>query len=230
METVVCFLQTPKREDLKTCTSQKKLLFCTENQKQSVSLMSAKTRDKILTVATKLFGRYGFNKTSMDEIAKIARKAKGSLYYHFHSKEVLFTEVVKREMAQLKMDLTKICEDKKLTAQEKLKQYIVVRMNSIEHAVNYNETVRADFFEHFDFIDELRDEIDLWEKQQLRSIVLQGNEEGSFKELKDIEVGLETFIMLIKGMELSYFLKDTRTRNYPSFERVADILIYGVTR
>lgn len=192
--------------------------------------MSSNTRDKILTVATKLFGRYGFSKTSMDEIAKIARKAKGSLYYHFHSKEVLFTEVVKREMFQLKVELTKICDDKKLKATEKLKQYIVVRMNYIEYAVNYNETVRADFFEHFDFIDEIRDEIDNWEKEQLRAIVLQGNEEGTFKELRDIEVGLETFIMLIKGMELSYFLKNDRLQNYPSFERVADILIYGVTR
>jgi len=192
--------------------------------------MSSKTRDKILTVASKLFGRYGFNKTSMDEIAKIARKAKGSLYYHFHSKEVLFTEVVKREMSHLKVELTKICQDENLDAREKLKQYIVVRMNTIENAVNYNETVRADFFEHFDFIDELRNDIDNWEKEQLRAIVVQGNEEGTFKELKDIDVGLETFIMLIKGMELSYFLKDSRTQNYPSFERVADILIYGVTR
>ena len=39
------------------------------------------TRDKILSVANKLFSRFGFHKTSMDEIAKIARKAKGSLYY-----------------------------------------------------------------------------------------------------------------------------------------------------
>ena len=34
------------------------------------------TKDKILSVANKLFSRFGFHKTSMDEIAKIARKAK----------------------------------------------------------------------------------------------------------------------------------------------------------
>ena len=44
----------------------------------------------------------------MDEIAKIARKAKGSLYYHFHSKEILFTEVVKRELTNLQSVLSKI--------------------------------------------------------------------------------------------------------------------------
>ena len=51
------------------------------------------TKNKIVSVATKLFGRFGFHKTSMDEIAKIARKAKGSLYYYFASKEELFKEV-----------------------------------------------------------------------------------------------------------------------------------------
>ena len=35
------------------------------------------TRDKILSVANNLFSKFGFHKTSMDEIAKIARKAKG---------------------------------------------------------------------------------------------------------------------------------------------------------
>jgi len=56
------------------------------------------TRNKILSVANKLFSRFGFHKTSMDEIAKIARKAKGSLYYHFASKEELFKEVVSKEI------------------------------------------------------------------------------------------------------------------------------------
>lgn len=192
--------------------------------------MSDKTRDKILTVATKLFGRYGFNKTSMDEIAKIARKAKGSLYYHFHSKEVLFTEVVKKEMAILREELIKVIQNSSLSATEKLKQYIIVRMNYIEHAVNYNETVRADFFEHYDFIDELRNEIDRFEKNQLEIILLQGIKEGSFKEIDDLSVGLDTLIMLLKGMELTYFLKDSPEKANPPFEKVADILINGITQ
>ena len=63
------------------------------------------TKESILSVANKLFSRFGFHKTSMDEIAKIARKAKGSLYYHFASKEDLFREVVSIEMINLKNQL-----------------------------------------------------------------------------------------------------------------------------
>lgn len=192
--------------------------------------MSDKTRQKILTVATKLFGRYGFNKTSMDEIAKISRKAKGSLYYHYHSKEDLFTEVVKQELSKLREELIKIVQNKKVSATEKLKNYIVVRMNYIEHSVNYNETVRADFFEHYDFIDDLRADIDQFEKTQLEAILLQGIGEGVFKEPNDLTVGLDTIIMLLKGMELTYFLKDSPDVSNPPFEKVADILIHGVVK
>ena len=59
------------------------------------------TKDIIVSVANKLFSRFGFQKTSLDEIAKTARKAKGSIYYHFASKEELFIEVVSGEMSCL---------------------------------------------------------------------------------------------------------------------------------
>ncbi|RLD55437.1 MAG: hypothetical protein DRI97_09505 [Bacteroidetes bacterium] len=63
------------------------------------------TREKIVSVADRLFRRFGFQKTSMDEIARIARKAKGSLYYHFSGKEELFREVVQNEVNGMKSKL-----------------------------------------------------------------------------------------------------------------------------
>ena len=113
------------------------------------------TKDSILSVATRLFSRFGFHKTSMDEIAKIARKAKGSLYYHFASKEELFREVVSIEMTNLKNQLAIIVSNPDLNASEKIKNYLIKRMEILNSAANYHETLKADFFEHFDFIDDL---------------------------------------------------------------------------
>ena len=70
------------------------------------------TKDIILDVANRLFSRFGFYKTSMDEIAKTARKAKGSLYYHFASKEDLFKEVISKEMNNLKEQLAIIVNNR----------------------------------------------------------------------------------------------------------------------
>ncbi|MCK5337825.1 MAG: helix-turn-helix transcriptional regulator, partial [Bacteroidales bacterium] len=108
------------------------------------------TRDKILSVANKLFSRFGFHKTSMDEIARIARKAKGSLYYHFASKEDLFKEVVSKEIANLKVQLSVIVNNSDLSASGKMKAYLIKRMEILNDAANYHETIKADFFEHFD--------------------------------------------------------------------------------
>ncbi len=129
------------------------------------------TKHIIIKVADKLFSRFGFHKTSMDEIARIARKAKGSLYYHFASKEELFREVVSKEINKLKRELANVVDNPGLNASDKIKQYFVQRMVVLNESANYHETLKADFFEHFDFIDDLRTEFDKWEKANLKKII-----------------------------------------------------------
>ena len=187
------------------------------------------TRDKILSVANKLFSRFGFHKTSMDEIAKIARKAKGSLYYHFASKEELFTAVVSTEIENLKIQLSVIINDKTLRADEKIKRYLVKRMEILNTAANYHETLKADFFEHFSFIDNLRNELDIWEKEQIQKIIYQGVDEGIFEARNgDIDVLLDVFIMVLKGLEIPFFLQNKYNDLHPYFDDLLKILIKGL--
>ncbi len=186
------------------------------------------TRDKILSVANRLFSRFGFHKTSMDEIAKIARKAKGSLYYHFASKEDLFTEIVNKEILNLKNQLTKIIVDNDLSASEKIKKYLINRMAILNDAANYHETLKADFFEHFDFIDTLRNELDEWEKDSLRTIILEGIDNKEFVAIGDIDVLLDVFIMVLKGLEIPFFLQNKYEKYSPHFEGLMEILTKGL--
>ncbi|GAB1366144.1 TetR/AcrR family transcriptional regulator [Candidatus Cloacimonadaceae bacterium] len=54
-------------------------------------------RQIILETASKLFSRYGFNKTSLDEIAAKAQIAKGTVYYYYANKEELFMAAVEKK-------------------------------------------------------------------------------------------------------------------------------------
>jgi AcrR family transcriptional regulator len=54
----------------------------------------AQTRTAILKAAQDLFGAQGFAATSMDQIAQAGGVAKGAVYHHFPSKELVFEAVL----------------------------------------------------------------------------------------------------------------------------------------
>jgi len=187
------------------------------------------TREIILSTAAKLFSRYGFYKTSMDEISKMSRRAKGSLYYHFPSKELLFKEVVASEIENLKSQLAPVVNDFSLYANEKLKKYLTLRMEILNESENYKETLKADFFEHFDFIDDLRKDLDNWEKVQMRNIILQGVKENIFADMGDkLEVMLDVFVMVQKSLETPFLLQGKFEDFHPYFDDLLSILIKGL--
>ncbi len=187
------------------------------------------TRDKILSVANRLFSRFGFHKTSMDEIAKIARKAKGSLYYHFASKEDLFREVVSKEIENLESSLSKIVKSNEPSASKKLSKYLIKRMEVLNDAANYHETLKADFFEHFDFIDDLRKEFDEWEKENIKIIIQEGVESKEFEDVQNMDILMDVFLMVLKGLETSFFLQNKYVKYSRYFEDLIQILTKGLS-
>lgn len=81
---------------------------------------STETKTRILKVATELFSHFGYLKTSLDEIARDARIAKGTIYYHFRNKEDLFLEAVRNKAEEffqvLKLELDSVADfEDKLT-------------------------------------------------------------------------------------------------------------------
>ena len=55
-------------------------------------------RERVLVVALEVFGRYGFRKASMDEIARSADISRQGLYLRFASKDALFRAAVRQEL------------------------------------------------------------------------------------------------------------------------------------
>jgi AcrR family transcriptional regulator len=60
--------------------------------------MDRAKKDSILLEAAKCFARFGFKKTSIDDIAKQAGVAKGTVYLAAESKEDLYYQVLNREV------------------------------------------------------------------------------------------------------------------------------------
>ncbi len=62
--------------------------------------MAGERRDAILDAAAGVFLRYGFKKTSMDDLARAAGLSRQGLYLHFETKEAIFGDTVLRIVAQ----------------------------------------------------------------------------------------------------------------------------------
>lgn len=61
-----------------------------------------KTKRKIFETSMKLFAEKGYDATSIEEITATVGVAKGTLYYHFSSKEEIFNFLVEEGMKLLK--------------------------------------------------------------------------------------------------------------------------------
>lgn len=180
-------------------------------------------KDQIIESATKYFSKYGFHKTTMDEIAKNIHKAKGALYYYFKNKEELFNEVLKKELGTLKDALLKIVHSNN-NALTILTDYMLTRFKLLSKAVNYHETLKADFFERYHFVKDVRDDFDSFEQVQLTTIIEKGNVEG-YLNVKNIGPTVDVAMMIIKSIEIPLFLQE----KYELYENTLRDLINMIT-
>jgi AcrR family transcriptional regulator len=61
--------------------------------------------ERILDAAAKLIAQYGYDKTTISDVAEAAGVSKGAVYLHWTSKEELFDALIVREMQRLLADL-----------------------------------------------------------------------------------------------------------------------------
>jgi AcrR family transcriptional regulator len=74
----------------------------------------------VLTAALEVFGRYGFRKTSMDEVARSADISRQGLYLYFASKEALFRAAVRQELDTALSDASRCLNEEGATLDQRV--------------------------------------------------------------------------------------------------------------
>src|SRR3981189_3695406 len=77
-------------------------------------------REAILMAATAIFLRYGFKKTSMDDVARAAGVSRQGLYLYFDTKDLLFREALQHLMSHLISAARAAAEDGNLSLRDRL--------------------------------------------------------------------------------------------------------------
>ncbi|KOP66119.1 TetR family transcriptional regulator [Bacillus sp. FJAT-18019] len=160
-------------------------------------------RDLILDKAKELFIQRGYAATSMDELVKYTGASKGSIYYHFESKEDLFVKL----LAKQNQDWMESWNEKKarfVSFEEKL-------YGIAEHMVDDFQNPLTKIAEEF-YINQPENKSLLSEmlaivqgpRRLYREILTEGAQEGRIPA-EDVDEISVVFASLLDGMSVSYF-------------------------
>lgn len=138
------------------------------------------TRRKIMSSAVNLFARNGYHSTTMEMIAEEAGLGKGTLYWHFASKEDLYRGIIQAGLQEYSSFVENL-QGKELTYEEKIRAIIKFKIRFYLRHKPLASVIMAN-------LDELGADFKkrMWQEQRknnqtLANIFLQGKEEGVFK-------------------------------------------------
>ncbi|MDE6272441.1 MAG: TetR/AcrR family transcriptional regulator [Muribaculaceae bacterium] len=191
--------------------------------------MVSKTREKFIEVARQLFARKGVENTTMNDIASASDKGRRTIYTYFKNKKDIYNAVVESESDKLLMNLRLIVA-KPISAEEKLKEYIACRFETMREIVHRNGSLTAGFFRDLRKVDRARRQISKKEVALVREILEEGVEKGEF-EVPDISATAIIVIHTIQGLDVTYIrdaLSDKGIDQETLSESFSRMLLHGI--
>nr|WP_249435793.1 TetR/AcrR family transcriptional regulator [Paenibacillus sp. Marseille-Q4541] len=153
-----------------------------------------------------MFSQKGYNATSMEEVCKVTGRSKGSIYYHFKSKEEMFMYLIKLNNEEW-MEAWMGKEAAYVTTREKLfalaDHYVDDMNNPLSHAINEfmsSQVVTESM---------LNDMLELTRLPYItyEQLITRGMERGELKKDSSSDV-MYVLTGLFNGMSMLYYEKD----------------------
>jgi AcrR family transcriptional regulator len=89
--------------------------------------LAKERKEEIIRAASKRFSRHGFNKTTLEEIARDVRIGKPTIYHYFSSKDELFYGAVSFQSTQFIEDIKAIFNNQDLPVGARLLEYFAYK-------------------------------------------------------------------------------------------------------
>jgi AcrR family transcriptional regulator len=90
-------------------------------------MQTVEVREAILDAANDFPARFGYQKMTVDDLAQAVGIGKGSIYFHFCSKEEIDLSHIDRVVERLKVEL-KVIAKKKVSPEERIRQMLMKRV------------------------------------------------------------------------------------------------------
>lgn len=185
-------------------------------------------REQIIESARQIFSKYGFRKTTMDEVARSVNKGKSSIYYYFTSKEEIYKAVIEKEAIILRDEIHNALSDVNDPV-EKVKVYVTVRMKTFIAMVNFYEAIKNEFLTHLDFINKIREKYDKEEMLLVEGILKEGVLQNKFN-IDNTEFAAIAIVTALKGLEIPLFKYNNQINLDDRMNHLLNILFFGIVK
>lgn len=187
------------------------------------------TRETIVNVARDIFSKYGFKKTTMDDIAHACRKGKSSIYYYFKNKDEVFQAVVEKEIIVLRSKIF-LAMSETDDVKEKLKAYILTRMTGFEKMINFYNAIKNEYLTQFEFIEHIRLRYDKEEISIIQQILNEGVKNDIFS-IEDTNLAAIALFTAMKGFEIPFFVFGTEDSTIElRLDKLLEMLFNGILK
>jgi AcrR family transcriptional regulator len=185
-------------------------------------------RESILKIAQDIFSKYGYKKTTLDDIANAVRKGKSSLYYYFKSKEDLFQAVIMKEVDLLAKELDRVI-NRNTEPVDKLRDYMLTKITTFRNLANFYHALENDVTA-ISFINDVKHRYEQDEIRLIKRILIEGVRKGEF-EIYDFNLAAIGITMAIKGLEMPLSAGSYGNLNLErSVDVILKIICYGIMK
>lgn len=139
-----------------------------------------KTKRRIFLTAIKLFSEKGFDNAGIEEITAVSGVAKGSLYYHFETKEEIFDTLLDSGFKLLENSV-EIKFRHRETAEEKLKAIILILIKVVVLYEEFATVVVSNSLASNDRSVKCQKEVSNFCKR-IEEVIQEGMDNGEFKQ------------------------------------------------
>lgn len=186
----------------------------------------SKTKKKLIEVARELFAIRGKKEVTMNDIAEFSQKGRRTLYTYFKNKDEVYKAVIEDELFNI-VESLKIVSQKKIDPYEKLKEHIVVHLETMKRVVTRNGTLRADFFKDIYEVERTRKKIDKAELDLIKGILQEGVETGEFRKM-DVEIISIVILYALKGLEIPFIKQKISSEYKRNINDALEFIFQGI--
>ncbi|PZX20648.1 TetR family transcriptional regulator [Breznakibacter xylanolyticus] len=156
-------------------------------------------KDQLIEVAHQTFVRYGFKKTTLDDIAQKFGKGKTAIYYYFNSRDEIYRAVLDKEVTEA-LDMLRQATDKVTGDVEKIEAYVEVRLKLSGHTPLLNEAEHEVRLQNNEWVDSVQKRFSSQKVEVLSQILAHGIRQGVFK-IEEPELAALAIETALKGLE-----------------------------